>query len=75
MSGPVSYRVQTSMDGTTWSAPVAQGNGAVPTTIISVKPVRTKFIRVTETASAKDGEYWSIQQVRVYRGSAAVAGS
>jgi mono/diheme cytochrome c family protein len=67
VSGPLSYRVQVSADGVTWSAPTAQGAGTVPTTVISMKPVHATFIRITQTGTAKDAEYWAVQQARVYR--------
>ena len=58
---------QVSTDGTTWAAPIAQGVGQTPTTIIAFKAVPAKFIRITETGAAQNGEWWAIQQVRVYR--------
>jgi glucose/arabinose dehydrogenase/mono/diheme cytochrome c family protein len=64
--GPVGYTLQLSMDGTTWGAPVAQGAGTTPTTIISFAPTAAKFIRVTETGAAPNGEFWGINQIRVY---------
>jgi glucose/arabinose dehydrogenase/mono/diheme cytochrome c family protein len=67
VGGPVAYQVQTSDDGTAWSAPLAQGAGAVPTTVIVLKPVQAKFIRITQTGRASDGEWWAVQQVRVYQ--------
>jgi hypothetical protein len=39
-TGPVGYTLQLSADGTTWSAPVAQGAGDTPTTISAFKPAR-----------------------------------
>jgi mono/diheme cytochrome c family protein/glucose/arabinose dehydrogenase len=66
-SGPVEYSVEVSMDGTTWSAPAARGQGATPTTVIPIAPVRAKFVRVTQTGSAQRGELWGIAQVRVYQ--------
>jgi hypothetical protein len=65
-TGPVSYILQLSMDGTTWGTPVAQDAGATPTTIATFKPVQAKFIRITQTGSARNGELWAIQQIRVY---------
>ena len=64
--GPVSYSVQVSSDGSSWGPPVAQGDGQTPTTTISFEPVRAKFIRVTQTGTAENGEAWGIQQVRIY---------
>ncbi len=66
IAAPVGYSVQVSLDGTTWSAPVAQGAGTVPTTVISLKPVQARFVRVTQTGKAAGGEVWAIQQVRLY---------
>lgn len=61
------YRVQVSMDGVTWSAPVAEGQGALAT-IITFRPVRGKFVRVTQTGT--DANYpWSVQRLRLYRAS------
>jgi hypothetical protein len=59
--------VQVSTDGTTWSAPVAQGAGATPTTLIAFRPVPARFVRITETGAAVSGELWGIQQVRIYQ--------
>ena len=54
------------MDGTTWGAPVAQDAGDTPTTIVTFKPAQAKFIRITQTGAARNGELWAIQQVRIY---------
>ena len=66
-SGPVGYSLQTSMDGKTWSAPLAQGAGATPTTTIAFKATQAKFIRITQTGKAAGTNYWAVQQVRVYQ--------
>jgi hypothetical protein len=65
-SGPVSYAVQVSFDGSSWGSPVAEGEGQTPTTIIRLEPVRAKFIRITQTGRAQDGNAWGIQQIRIY---------
>jgi hypothetical protein len=65
-SGPVSYSLQLSTDGSTWGTPVAQNAGDTPTTIVMFKPVQAKFIRITQTGTARNGELWAIQQIRVY---------
>jgi hypothetical protein len=58
------YRVQVSDDGATWSAPVAEGVGALSNQI-AFTPVRARFIRVTQTGA--DPNYpWSVQRLRVY---------
>jgi mono/diheme cytochrome c family protein len=64
--GPVAYTLQLSRDGTSWGAPVAQGAGETPTTIIPFPAAQAKFIRITQTGSATNNEFWGIQQVRVY---------
>jgi len=58
-------QVQTSMDGKTWSAPLASTqNGGL--TILAFPPVRAKFIRITRTQPAA-GNNWTIQNLRVFR--------
>jgi hypothetical protein len=37
------------------------------------KPARAKFVRITQTGSARNGELWAIQQVRLYEMRAAAA--
>jgi mono/diheme cytochrome c family protein len=65
-SGPTGYSIQVSTTGTAWGVPVASGTGATPTTIAAFGPVAAKFIRITQTGAAQNGEWWAIQQVRVY---------
>ena len=61
-----SYRVQVSMDGATWSEPVAEGPGQNPTTTIAVKPVTARFVRITQTATPPVAAAWAIQRVRIF---------
>ncbi len=72
---PRGYKVQVSEDGTTWSAPVAEGHGTGPSTSIAFAPVRAKFIRITQTASVEDAPPWSISRLKVYQSSKLVAAS
>src|SRR5690606_24564446 len=51
MAPPATYSVQVSTDGTTWSAPVAQGPGQNPKTTIVFAPVEAKFVRITQTGT------------------------
>ncbi len=44
---------------------MAQGAGETPTTIITFAPVTAKFVRITQTGTARNGEQWAIQQVEV----------
>jgi glucosylceramidase len=58
--------VEVSIDGTTWSAPVAEGEGAGPSTVITLAPTRARFIRITQTATVENAPSWSIQRLRLY---------
>ena len=64
--GPVAYTLQLSMDGITWGTPVAQGAGEAPTTVIPFAAAQARFLRITQTGTAANGELWGIQQVRLY---------
>jgi F5/8 type C domain-containing protein len=66
VAGPVAYSVTTSLDGQSWSSPVAQGAGATPSTVIAFAPAQARFIRVTLTGTASGTEQWSIAQIRVF---------
>jgi mono/diheme cytochrome c family protein len=68
---PIAYDVQTSMDGTTWSTPVAQGKGAGDNADIAFAPVRAKFIRITQTGTADNAPPWAIRRLRLYEAGAA----
>jgi hypothetical protein len=63
---PRRYQVQVSSDGRTCSAPIAEGEGAPGTTVIRFAPIRAKFIRITQTATAGDAPPWSMRLVRLY---------
>jgi putative membrane-bound dehydrogenase-like protein len=63
---PRRYQVQTSTDGTAWSAPVAEGQGVPGTMVIAFPAVRARFVRITQTASAPDAPAWSMRQLRLY---------
>jgi hypothetical protein len=71
---PRGYSVTVSMDGKTWSAPVAQGQGTGTSTVISFAPVNATFVRITQTASGVAPE-WSIQRLRLYRAPAPPTGT
>ena len=63
---PRAYRVQVSMDGTIWSAPVAEGLGLAGSNVVALTPVRAKFVRITLTATAENAPPWSMQQMQLY---------
>jgi mono/diheme cytochrome c family protein len=63
---PRGYKLETSMNGTTWTM-AAEGPGSGTPTIITFKPVQAKFVRLTQTASPENAPAFSIQQLRLYR--------
>jgi hypothetical protein len=64
---PRGYRVEVSLDGTKWSPkPVTEGKGAGAHTVISFAPVRAKFVRITQTATAPDAPPWSVLRLRLF---------
>jgi hypothetical protein len=64
---PRGYQVQVSADGSTWSPPVAEGQGAPGTTVITFAPVSAKFVRITQTATVSDAPPWSMRLLRLYQ--------
>ena len=65
-SFPLGYRVQVSTDGSTWSAPVAEGKGSAMTTVATFRPVQARFIRVTQTDTGENPPPWSVLNFRVF---------
>jgi hypothetical protein len=55
------------MDGASWGTPVATGEGGGLMTAIAFRPVRAKFVRITQTAAANDGASWTMQRLRLYQ--------
>jgi hypothetical protein len=49
---PLGYSVASSMDGVTWSKPLAVGKGATARTSVTFAPTRARFLRITETDTA-----------------------
>ncbi len=64
---PRGYMLQTSDDGHTWSAPIGQGVGSGVTTVIAFAAVRTRFLRLTQTATTENAPPWSMQRLQLYR--------
>ena len=64
---PRGYTVQVSTDGSSWSGPIAQGQGSGTTTVITFAPVPAKFVRIVQTATPADAAAWSIQRLRLYQ--------
>ena len=63
---PRGYSVHVSMDGATWSKPVAAGKGNGPRTTITFAPTRAAFVRITQTDTTADAPAWSVRNLRVY---------
>jgi mono/diheme cytochrome c family protein/glucose/arabinose dehydrogenase len=61
---PRGYKVQVSSDGKTWSSPVAEGQRSGAVTEIGFAPVKTRFIRITQTGFARPFP-WSIAEVQL----------
>ena len=67
MTSPHGYRVQVSMDGTTWSPPVAEGQSLATTTTIAFEPAEARFVRITQTATPEgEAPPWSMQRLRLF---------
>lgn len=50
----------------------SKGRGESPTTVIALaRPAQAKFVRITQTGTAAAGEFWALQQVRLYHMPAA----
>lgn len=63
---PRGYSVRVSMDGSEWSAPVAEGRGTGPSMAIVFAPVRAKYVRLTQTAEVENAPMWNMQQIQLY---------
>jgi mono/diheme cytochrome c family protein/glucose/arabinose dehydrogenase len=63
---PRGYEVALSLDGKSWSDPVASGKGETPMTEILFKAAKARHIRITQTGSVK-GLFWSIHEMEIYQ--------
>ena len=63
---PRGWEVRLSDDGTTWSEPVASGNGKGALTEIPLPSKPTRYLRIIQTASGKTGMFWSIYELKAY---------
>ncbi len=64
---PRGYKVEASIDGKTWGAPLAEGQGDSGTVVIDFKPTKAKFVRITQTATAANAPAWAIQKVQLFQ--------
>jgi O-glycosyl hydrolase len=57
-----SYRVETSADGTTWTA-IARGQGSTGAMVIPLPPTTTRYLRIVSEGSS--GSWWSIHELNL----------
>ena len=62
---PRGYRVEVSLDGREWTTAVADGKGSGYATLIAFKPVRARFIRLTQTSDAQGLPVWYMRNLKV----------
>jgi mono/diheme cytochrome c family protein/glucose/arabinose dehydrogenase len=74
-TSPRGYEVQVSMDGQSWSPPVAQDPGTGAAMVMTFAPTRARFVRLTQTAAVENAPAWSIQRLRLFQAPASVADS
>ena len=63
---PREYEVRVSMDGSTWSEPVARGEGSGTDTRIVFEPVQAKFVRLVQTGSAPGAPPLSVRRLKLF---------
>jgi hypothetical protein len=61
------------MDGSSWGTPVATGQGGGLITAIAFRPVRARFVRITQTEAVSDAPPWSMQRLRLFQAPASAA--
>ena len=66
---PPELQVQVSVDGKTWSQPLA-GAASSTLTTFAFTPVKAKFIRIARNAPAPNNAVWTIQNLRVFQAAA-----
>ena len=59
---PRGYEVVASLDGKTWSKPIAKGDGQTPITKIKFAPTKARFFKVIQTKKDKK-LFWSIHEM------------
>jgi mono/diheme cytochrome c family protein len=69
-TAPRGYRVQLSIDGTTWTS-AAEGTADGNMTAISWPATRARFLRIMQTASVPGTPAWSMLETKVYVRAAA----
>jgi hypothetical protein len=69
---PPDVQVQVSVDGKTWSAPLA-GSPTGTLSILAFAPTRAKFVKITRNAAMPNNAVWTIQNVRLFQAAATTA--
>jgi mono/diheme cytochrome c family protein/glucose/arabinose dehydrogenase len=63
---PRAYRIDVSLDGSSWST-VAEGSGTPGGTTIAFAPVEARFVRITQTSAIESAPAWSMQRLRLFK--------
>ncbi|EDY20490.1 coagulation factor 5/8 type domain protein [Chthoniobacter flavus Ellin428] len=63
-------RVETSLDGQTWSKPVYNGTAVTNLTEIAFNPTKAKFIKITQTGGGDKRTPWNLHELDVTTPSA-----
>jgi mono/diheme cytochrome c family protein len=66
-------QVQVSVDGRSWSEPIAQDQRTDAATVMTFAPVRARFVRLTQTAVVDNAPAWSIRRLRLFQSPASIA--
>jgi mono/diheme cytochrome c family protein/glucose/arabinose dehydrogenase len=63
---PRACKIEVSLDGSTWTT-AAEGQGVGSSTTIAFKPVRARFVKITQTATPSEPAVWSVVRLRVFQ--------
>jgi hypothetical protein len=65
-----------SLDGQQWGTPVATGKGTPgSTTIVLDRPVRARYLRITQTATDETAPAWTVARLQIYGPAAPASGA
>jgi len=65
-TGPKSYEIRTSMDGDSWSDPVAVGSCETSATRIVLKPSVGRYLKIIQTGLPEAEEPWQMEELYLY---------
>jgi O-glycosyl hydrolase len=66
------YQVETSADGTTWTA-IARGQGSTGAMVIPLPPTTTRYLRIVSEGSS--GSWWSICELNLRTSTSGIPGA